>query len=440
MDLNKQTDGKNFNLLVLDGMLFFGAITFLASSTILPAFVSRLTTSSMLVGLVTAVRFSGWFLPQLFAANYLEKRLLKKPVMLITSFLSRLSIIMLAYVTYRWGAGQASVTLILFFALYFLFNLCEGVSTIAWMDIVAKTVTPTRRGSMFSGMQLTGSLLGIGAGVLIRHILNHPQLSFSTAYALIFFCGGILLFGDYLVLFLLEEPPGSKVTQERTMMQYLKTIPMLLRKNITFQRMVAIKILIGFNYLVLPFYVVYSQKVLATQSGIIGIYVLLQTAGMIGGSLLFGQLSDRVGNRSVILGTSIATAFMPVFALCVFLVSRTGAYPVLTSLYALVFLAIGFSDSGLMIGFTNYMLEIVSEEERPSYYGLSNTMGAVTAILPILGGFLVSQYSYELAFLIAAIFILVGLTISFGLPEPRRMQTTKEAYEWIAEGGAHETD
>jgi MFS family permease len=418
-----ELESANFPLLVAEGTIFVTALTFISYSTVLPAFVSSLTASSVLVGLVSATRSTGWFLPQLFAANYLEREPLKKPILLRTSFASRFSMLLMATITYFWGASHPGLILALFFVLYLLFNLFESVSALAWIDITAKTVRPTRRGSLFSIMQALGSLMGLGVGFLIRMILSHPNLSPPRNYAMVFFAAFIVLVVNYGVLLMLKEPPGEVVQEKRSFQDYLKSMPALFRKNDAFKKVAIVRILVSFTFMVIPFYVVYSRQIIISGAGIIGIYVLLQTSGMMLGSLIFGRLSDRVGNRSVLIGTALGTFLLPVLALTVYFLSLQGQVPMMTYLYAVIFVGIGFSESGQWIGFTNYVLEISSEAERPSYYGLLNALSIVSAILPIVGGLLVARFGYELLFWIAASFLLAAFLFSLRLPEPRRISS-----------------
>ncbi len=422
-EIDENIERRNFPLFIADGTLFFAALLFISYSTVLPAFVNTLTNSSVLIGLVTAVRFGGWFLPQMAAANYLERKPYKRPIMLLTSFLSRISVFLIAFVTYQWGAEYGGVTLALFFLFYFLFNFCEGITTIAWVDISAKTIRATRRGSLMSTMQLFGSILGLGAGFLIRQILAHPGFSFPVNYSMIFLLASIILAVDYVFMVLLKEPAGKVKKEQRSFFQYLTSMPAFMKKNVVFMKMIMLRVLMSFGFLVLPFYVVYSQEIITTGAGIVGIYVLLQTSGMIFASLLFGRLSDRYGNRVVLLVTAICTFLMPVLALLVYVLSLGGQSPLLTLLYAPIFVGIGLSECGQIIGYMNYLLEIVSEEERPTYYGLSNTISALGAFFPVLGGLLAARFGYEFLFFVAALFLLAGVVCAFRLPEPRHLRS-----------------
>jgi MFS family permease len=428
-----ELEKANFPLLIAEGTIFVVGMTFISYSTVLPAFVSALTGSSILVGLVSAARSAGWFIPQILIANYLESKPLKKPVMLLSSLASRLSLLIMAAATFFWGTTHPSIVLALFFILYFLYNLCESISAVAWVDITAKTIRPTRRGGLFSIMQLMGSLMGLGAGVVIRYILDHPGLEFPVNYSLVFFTALIVFAINYLLIIRLREPPGKVVHQDRGLKEYLRNMPVLFRKNPAFRKVAMVRILVSFTFMVVPFYVVYSRQVITSGAGIVGLYVLLQTAGVIIASLMFGRMSDRLGNRSVLRVTAGVTAALPFIALAVYFLAKQGQVPLLTVLYALIFIGIGISDTGQFIGFTNYVLDIASEAERPSYYALLNALSIVSAVLPLLGGILISRFNYELVFWISGCFLIIAFILSIRLPEPRRAEAQEAGNRPVAD-------
>ena len=66
-----RTDRRTFWGLAGD-MLFFGVgATFAGQTTVVPAFLARLTDSAPLIGLASTISTGAWLLPQLFAANRL---------------------------------------------------------------------------------------------------------------------------------------------------------------------------------------------------------------------------------------------------------------------------------------------------------------------------------------------------------------------------------
>ena len=89
--------------------------------------------------------------------------------------------------------------------------------------------------------------------------------------------------------------------------------------------------------------------------------------------------------------------------------------------YLLLFATIGCTLSGMWMGFTNYLLELVEDVDRPTYVGMMNTLTAPFTFLPILGGVLIQVLSYEVLFGATLGVLLLGNIVASTLPEPRHM-------------------
>ncbi len=426
----------NFRLLALDGVLFFAAFAFMDPNTLLPAFVGTLTNSSLLIGLIVTIRSGGWLMPQLIAANYIEQLPLKKTMLLRFGFLSRVAVVALAIVVAGANMLPAPLVLTLFFVLFSTFNLCEGASTVAWVDIIGKTLPPGRRGALFTQMQFFGNLLGLGGGLVVKAVLDSDRLGFPGNYALLLFLAAFVYILEYVALYNLREDPVEASTEKRSLMAYFRSMPQLVARSPQFARVAAIRILLGCNSLVLPFYAVYGQKELALEPGMLGVFLSLMTVGTMAGSLVFGRVSDHLGNRRVIQLTAATALLAPVAAIgTIGLIGLRGPSG-LAPLYSLVFVFLGFSQSGMMLGFTNYLLEIVSEQERPSYYGLLNAMTAPTSLLPLLGGSIVAVFSFPAALTVAIMLLAAGFGLTLRLPEPRHTAHTDQPGDPLAESGS----
>jgi MFS family permease len=83
----------------------------------------------------------------------------------------------------------------------------------------------------------------------------------------------------------------------------------------------------------------------------------------------------------------------------------------------LVFLVAGVASDGNGISSNTYLLEIVPEDERPTYIGLANTTLSVVTFLPVLGGWLVANVGYSATVGIGVTFALLGLGASLRLRE-----------------------
>ena len=87
----------NFVVNMLDGTSFWLGYSFIAPGVILPLYVSHFTVNPLIIGLVAVISSMGYFLPQLFTANWVEQLPLKKIVPVnLGFFLERVPIFLMA--------------------------------------------------------------------------------------------------------------------------------------------------------------------------------------------------------------------------------------------------------------------------------------------------------------------------------------------------------
>jgi len=408
----------NFAVIVADASSFIAGLAFASPLIVLPLFVERLTGSTVLVGVLSAIQLSGWFLPQLLTASLVEHRPRKKPFMLKVCLVGRtpMALVPLSVLAL---ADRPHALLAVFLSVHLLFYLSDGMTGVPWTDIGAKTIPPRMRGRFYGAMQLGGGLLSVLAGVAVNRILENPRLPYPRDYALLFAIEFILLMVSLGFLALIREPVRPVRTDRRTIAQLLRDSPGLLRANPQFVRLVIVMALMGAGMIALPFYALYARVRLGAPEAMAGVFVSAQMAGGIASSIAWAWLSDRHGSRRVIQGTTLCNLAAPLFAwLAPLALARCGVTAVAYG-YAFTFLILGAAMNGAWIGSTNFMLEIVGEKERPTYIGLLNTMSAPLILLPILGGWVVRVTSYQAVLVVAAISGALAVAACAWLREPR---------------------
>ncbi|HEU5100549.1 MAG TPA: MFS transporter, partial [Roseiflexaceae bacterium] len=139
---------------------------------------------------------------------------------------------------------------------------------------------------------------------------------------------------------------------------------------------------------------------------------------------LWGLLGDRRGHKLVLVGGALALALA---ALTVWLAP---SWPWLVLAFTLLgaFLA---ADSASLL---NIILEFCADEDRPTYIGLSNTLLApVTALAPLLGGWLAAALGFSPMFVLAALLAGVGAALLIVLVrEPRHARPANDPAHTIA--------
>ena len=419
MQRNDRTTKWNFFSFVFDGAFFSMGIAFLESNTIFPALISQLTSNSVLIGLMSTIRNAGYLLPQLIVAGYAERLPYKKPLLRINGIINRLSVLMMAAIAFFLGGTNPGLALVGLIATNAIFALTDGIGGVPWIDMVAKTIPSTSRGRLFGVMQFIGGAGAFAAGFLIRQVLANESLTFPNNYSLLLIVGFFLLCLSFTGTMMVREEAGV-VRTGSSFRSYLGRLPEAWRCNRFFQRMMYTRMLYAFLYLSLPFYIVFARQKLGFPESAIGFFISAQMAGSIMAGLLWGYVGDRYGNRMVIRLSGVAAAATPALALLSSFMLRNGLQSLAIIPYLLLFATIGSTLSGMWMGFTNYLLELVDDVNRPTYIGMMNTLTAPFTFLPLLGGLLIQTLSHEALFISTLVFLLAGNILAATLPEPRK--------------------
>ena len=403
--------GWNFGAFMVDFVGFGVAFNFVSLTSVLPAFVRRLTDSAPLVGLVSTTFRGGWLLPQLAVAHLIKDKPRKKPYM-VAGTSGRVLWWVVALALWAGLAHHPSAMLALFFACLALWAITDAVVSLAWFDIIARAIPLKQRGRLVGIAQFVSGTAGVGVGALVGLILERRP--FPDNFALIFTLAGVFLTLAATALALIREPPVQDMDSS-TSKQAQDGWLTALSKHRAFRHLILCRMMIGLMDLASPFYVGHAEEALHLPQSIIGGFVAAQTtAGMIA-SLLLGLISERWGPRQVIRIGSAAAAIGPAFALAAHL---SGGW--MTQAYPFVYVTLGVVNSIWMLGFTNYMLEIVPEGARPVYIGLGNTIMGILTLAPTAGGWLLEATSYTTLFGLTTVLVALGFLLTLRLKPPQQ--------------------
>ncbi len=392
---------RNFTLGVLNGALFNLASAFIRGSSVLPAFLSQLTTSKVLIGLSSNLGAAAWFLPQMLVAGLVGHRGKKLPLYIWMAALRSIFFAGLTISIFLFS-NQKGLMLPLFFSLFTLYAVAGGIAGVPFMEIVGKTIPPQRRGSFFGMRTFFGGLLGIGGGWIVEKIMVHN--SFPTNFGLIFTLAFISI-TIALIFFCFVREPWLQ-GERRNLRDALLKGPQIFKEDANYRRFFFVRTLLGTYLLGMPFYILYAQRIMGGQDKLIGSYISFEMAGLIFSNVIWGRLSNKGDNRFVLSLTSISGLLSPLLAI---------AFPPSPVSFRLVFFFLGATTSGLNIGYNNYLLEIAPQEERSTYVGFMNTIVSPTVFFSALGGLIINISSYIFLFGLVGGLCLLSFILSWSL-------------------------
>ncbi len=405
---------KTFILGVLNGVLFNTAEALIGGTTVLPTFISNMTTSKVLVGLSGTMGNAGWFMPQLVVANLILHQKHKKPVYVWAGMVRIVAIWCIALLVAILAKSQAGFFVAIFFILYSIYCLAGGVAGIPFMDIVAKTVPAQRRGTFFGARLFFGGIMSALAGIFVRNVL--AARTFPDNFTILFITAAGVITVAIISFCLVSEPEVTVRESRMPFREFLLRGPFLLKNVRSYRMLLVVRIMLGVWGMALPFYILYARERLGLETSAVGIFLSVQMAGMVVSNLLWGALSNHAGNKVVLQLVSAVAILSPL------LTTLTAVYSQLQNVvcFGIVFFFIGFALSGIRLGYASYMLDVSPEAERPTYLGFMNTFLAPVLLLSAVGGFIIERTSYEVLFITVIAAGIVALGFSHQLEEPRK--------------------
>lgn len=434
----------NFWYGVANGSLFRCGMAFFSRDVIIPSYISELASkvnwivsTSVIVSFATIAQRLGWRLPQFLVANRIETRKEKLPVYGAGASARVVALILLVLSLFIFGEGHPNLLLGLSLLFLSLFGLFGGVSGTAYMDIIGKAIPAKQRGKYYRNRNILGGVLVfIFSGPLITYIQKSTQdSSFLRSYSLIFICGIPLIALAFWLFSHIREPFEPPVKKRVSLKDHFGRAPQLFRDDLNFKNYIITKMCMQCISLAAPFYMLYAKDILNVSPKMQGVFTsAIGISGAI--ALLFwAYIADNYGNRLLMQISSVTTVLAPLLAVLTQFTPTdsliinailnkvrylTSSDLALHNVYLFVFVLIGASRFGLWVSSTNYLLEIAPSEQRVTYIGLSNSISAPFILMPMLGGYIISLFSYEACFITSMTFGLITFYLTLGLDEPRK--------------------
>ncbi len=388
------------NLIVnlADGALFGVGWGFGSFGTMLPLFVSRMTDSALLIGLIPAIHAVGWQLPQLFMAGAVSRLRRYKPMVMWLTLQERLPYLGLVIIALFLGALGNKLALFLTFLMLIWQGLGAGFTANGWQSMMAKIIPPTARGTFFGAQSALAnifiSVTAIAAGFLLDKVAD--RFDFAASFTITF----IALALSMLALGLTREPVDKEKNIPTRSVSPWKDWWRILRRDRNFSAFLLVRLLSQFATMGFAFYILFGLQRFNMDPVTAGFLTATLTITQTAANLVMGWLGDRFGHRSMLIAGSIAVIGSSLLA--------WGAKDI-GWLYPVVILAglanVAYWTIGMAI-----TVEFGTEETRPIYIGLSNTLVAPFTILaPLIGGWLTDAISFQATFMASA---LIGLGVT----------------------------
>lgn len=393
---------KAFNAFIWHGVFLALTMSMLDLNTVFPSLIDEMTHSKFIFGLLYAIMLGVPLIFNIIFSHYLKTFVRKKKALLFGIYLRSFSFLGMAVFTTFFAIDRPMLTTGSFFVWVFLFSISAGFAGISYADIIAKTMSPVERNKLYATKQFVGSIAALIGAFLIKRIFSMPSIVYPYQYGISLFIGAIGLFIASFGIMTIKEP-DSIVKDEKAgrLIDFLKTIPGIIKNDVRFKRFIIVENLASFSIMILPFYIIFAKQVFDLDQSFIGIYLIAQISGTVLSNLVWGVLATRHEAKSVVRLCVVIGAVLPLLAMAL---SFTSAY-----LYTIIFVFLGFIISGRRVGFEPYLLDIAPDDQRTEYLGIRGTMNLMVVILPILGGIFIDVVGFYMTFSVVSLFMIVAL-------------------------------
>jgi MFS family permease len=405
----QKIEQHNLTYNIAEGGVYISSSAFVSPQTVIPALLARLGGTNVEIGMVSVLNYVGLYIPQLFAARYVETRPWKKPWSVNFGTAQRFVILLMGLLVMFFGGSGSGWTLSAFLFLFFMNSFIAGVATPGWFDMFAKLTSAKKRGRLVGFRNSLGGLGAFIGGFVLTWLL--ATFAFPVNYAVGFFIAFVLQIASIVIQRQLIEKDPSPVVEVRKLSSYLNELPVLLRQNKQFSKFLLASAFLIIAMVPSGFFTVYVLRDFHADESVVGQYTLAMVVIQVVSSVAIGYIADRRGSKVALLITSGSMLLSSVWAM---LAPSPGWF-------TLVYVFFGITLGAEMMVRFNMAIEYCPPQLRSMFIGLMNTILAPFYMAGLAGGVLSDLVGYKGVFLFGIAASVIGMYILIRyVPDPRR--------------------
>ena len=366
---------------------------------VLPWLASAVGAPAAIAALFVPVKQAGSLAPQLAVAGAIRSLSRRKWAWVLAGATQALALALIGVAALTLDGLTAGATIL---ALFVVFSVMSGVGSVAFQDVVGKTVPKGHRGRMLSNRATIGGVLTLAAAAGL-HLGVADRADTSLTLALVFAAALLWVFGA-LAFAAIDEAPGAG-GGGRSMLTEVRRGIRLFREVAGFRKFIAARSLLLGVELAMPFFALHAAALFGVAD--LMVYVLAVGLANILSSPFWGSLSDADAKSVMTLSGAIGAA-AGLAALGFGLLPEGWQGP---WLFAGAFFLLGVAEAGVRLGRKTYLVDGAPKDERPLYVAFSNTAVGVLALAGGVLGLLADLTAPQVS--IALLVLLSGLGAVF---------------------------
>ncbi|MDZ7770556.1 MAG: MFS transporter [Woeseiaceae bacterium] len=375
---------------------------------VLPWLLTQLGAPAFMLGLLVPVRESLSLVPQLFVASFIRRVAVRKWFWVAGSVLQGFAVGGMA-LTAMLLDGTAAGWAIL--ALLVIFSLARGICSISSKDVLGKTISKSRRGTVsgYAESAAGAVIIAVGVAGLVPADAN-GNLAF---YIAVLTAAALLWLLAAAIYSLLSEYAGATEGGGNAITEAVRQFA-LIRQDRQLRQFVIVRSLLLSTALVAPFYVSLASSGWGGQlSGPWCPDDRPRDSASFLSAPVWGRLSDQSSRKVMALAALVAgTTGIVTFLVAMYLAASVAAY-----WFPAAYFLLSIAHAGVRLGRKTHLVDIATAENRASYVAVSNTIIGVMLLLGGLFGGVASMFGAAGAILTLSIVALLAAVTAWKLDE-----------------------
>ena len=388
----KKKYDRNFWPMVMEGSLSIGGFAFFGMDTVSPMFVMAMGGNEAILGVILTLVSLVPAVANLIVgpyASYIKNQ--ARYCTILMAVCRPLALFIMPVVLLL--ELNPTIVLIAFAISFISMYFGNGLVITAWEDLFARVMKERDRDRVYNYQLFIGGAFGVFCGFLVSYLLDMDGVSQAVMYSILFALGGFFNGISAVSMGLVRdtsERQCKQMPEHRLLVlkEYYSGILTYWKKNREFRKLYGSEILRNLSNWICPFVILMGGSVLGLSESQLAVLVIANIIGGILSGVTWHLVSSKWGPKGVIVGSFLMLGSIPVFLFISMLHS--------TVAFVLVFVIQIFMGhiANDWVGFSNYTLLLIDEEERPEYLVFHALLKLPFSFISMLAGVVSAAFGY----------------------------------------------
>jgi hypothetical protein len=378
-----------------------------SSKLVLSWLFTALGAPAFMLGLLVPIRESLSLIPQLFVAGAIRRVGVRKWFWVAGSIVQGLAVIAMAVAALSLRGVQAGWSIL---GLLVVFSLARGVCSVAEKDVLGKTISKGRRGTVTGYASSAAGAITIVVG-FVALALKPGEQGLMLFVGLLVIAGALWIFAA-LIFSRLQEYSGATEGGGNAIMEALRQMH-LIREDRDLRQFLVVRTLLLSTALVAPFYVSIASEHSGGALTQFGAMLIATGAASFLSAPAWGRLADR-SSRQVMMAAAFLAAISGVVTAGL---AHTPQLPYPAIAFSSTYFLLNIAHAGVRVGRKTHLVDIATADNRASYVAVSNTFIGVMLIAGSAFGGIASLAGPTVVILLLSAISLVAAGAAWRLEE-----------------------